>query len=140
MGKSWKVRDISEFLFTNKAISFDCFNFLIRYGKSRCDKQLLRGNSTSLSDTDSCKPIQLLESLPIVPCGLVAWSLFNDTYKFTIGGQLVAVNKKGIAWKRDREHKFGNVYPQNFLNNLPSNENGTLIGGASLDPTIPVSK
>lgn len=74
-----------------------------------------------------------------MPCGLIAWSLFNDTYSFTSGGTAVTVNKKGISWKSDREHKFGNVYPENFPNNLPSNQNGSLIGGASLDPNVPVS-
>lgn len=110
--------------------------YLCRYVKSRSDAQLLDGNST---ETSACKPEQTLGGNPIVPCGLIAWSLFNDTYNFTTSGQQIAINKKDISWKSDREHKFGkNVYPQNFPNNLNASENGTLIGGASLDPTIPV--
>lgn len=44
------------------------------------------------------------------------------------------VNKKNISWKSDREHKFGkDIYPYNF-------QNGTLIGGARLDPSVPLSE
>ena len=104
--------------------------------KSRSDQQLLDGNYT---ETTACKPEQTLGDQPIVPCGLIAWSLFNDTYKVTTGGQQLVINKTGISWKSDREHKFGgDVYPRNFPNNLNRSENGSLIGGASLDPNIPV--
>uniref|UniRef100_A0A0D6QS29 ALA-interacting subunit n=1 Tax=Araucaria cunninghamii TaxID=56994 RepID=A0A0D6QS29_ARACU len=103
-----------------------------RYVKSRSDKQLR--SSKNANDTDSCKPEkETAGGLPIVPCGLIAWSLFNDTYMFSKGGRNLTVNKKHISWKSDREHKFGkHVYPQNF-------QNGSLIGGAHLNPTIPLS-
>lgn len=102
-----------------------------RYVKSRSDKQLLHG--LAYNDTSSCKPIQSHNGLPIVPCGLIAWSLFNDTYTFALGSSELKVNRKNIAWKSDREHKFGkHVYPFNF-------QNGTLIGGGNLDPNIPLS-
>lgn len=84
-------------------------------------------------DTSSCRPLESSDDLPIVPCGLIAWSLFNDTYKFSRGPSELKVNRKNIAWKSDRNHKFGKlIYPFNF-------QNGTLIGGAKLDPDIPVS-
>ena len=104
---------------------------LYRYVKSRNDAQLKNGNSDDIS---SCKPEDNLSNgSAIVPCGLIAWSLFNDTYKFSRNNKQLDVNKKGISWKSDREHKFGkDVYPKNF-------QNGTLKGGASLDPLIPVS-
>lgn len=102
-----------------------------RYVKSRSDQQLLHGlgsNKTSL-----CKPEQSNNGLPIVPCGLVAWSLFNDTYNFIRGKSELNVNRKNIAWKSDRDHKFGkHVYPFNF-------QNGTLIGGGKLNSSVPVS-
>jgi hypothetical protein len=42
------------------------------------------------------------------------------------------VDKKDISWKSDREHKFGSdVFPSNF-------QSGSLIGGARLNPKIPV--
>jgi hypothetical protein len=67
---------------------------------------------------------------PIVPCGLVAWSIFNDTYTVMVNGETVEVNKKDIAWKSDKKHKFGNdIYPSNF-------QKGKLIGGAKLNESI----
>lgn len=80
----------------------------------------------------------------IIPCGLIAWSLFNDTYSFSLNNQNLSVNKKGISWKSDRDHKFGSdVFPKNFPNNFRNSSalNGTsfLIGGATLNESIPVS-
>jgi len=107
-----------------------------RYVKSRSDAQLRKNSSAS--DTSSCKPEDTVNgnaSLPIVPCGLIAWSLFNDTYSFSRNNSTLTVNKKGISWKSDRDHKFGSkVYPTNFQ------ANGTLIGGASLNSSIPLSE
>lgn len=78
-------------------------------------------------------PEDIRNGLPVVPCGLVAWSLFNDTYSFFRGIDELKVDRKNIAWRSDRDHKFGkDVYPFNF-------QNGTLVGGATLDPNIPVS-
>ncbi|XP_010923823.1 putative ALA-interacting subunit 2 isoform X2 [Elaeis guineensis] len=102
-----------------------------RFVKSRNDKQLLYG--LKYKDTSSCKPEESSNGLPIVPCGLIAWSLFNDSYAFVRDRGEMNVNRKNIAWKSDREHKFGkHVYPFNF-------QNGTLIGGGKLDPSIPLS-
>ncbi|PON82360.1 CDC50/LEM3 family [Trema orientale] len=102
-----------------------------RYVKSRSDQQLLHG--LGYNDTSTCQPEELNHGFPVVPCGLIAWSLFNDTYTFVRGRSELKVNRKNIAWKSDRDHKFGkHVHPFNF-------QNGTLIGGGSLDPTIPLS-
>ncbi|KAJ9153151.1 hypothetical protein P3X46_026625 [Hevea brasiliensis] len=101
-----------------------------RYVKSRSDQQLLHG--LKYNDTSSCKPEESNNGLPIVPCGLIAWSLFNDTYKFIRGTAELRINRKNIAWKSDRNHKFGkHVYPFNF-------QSGTLIGGGKLDPNVPL--
>ncbi|OWM81087.1 ALA-interacting subunit 3-like [Punica granatum] len=103
-----------------------------RYVKSRSDSQL-RSNSSANAVSD-CKPEDYSNGQVIVPCGLIAWSLFNDTYSFSRSGQQLAVNKRGISWKSDREHKFGkDVFPRNF-------QNGTLIGGARLNESIPLSE
>lgn len=103
-----------------------------RYVKSRSDQQL-RSRSNE-DDTSSCKPEDDANGRSIVPCGLVAWSMFNDTYSFfTNNNQQLPLNKRGISWKSDRDQKFGkDVFPKNF-------QNGTLIGGASLNESIPVS-
>ncbi|XVF77776.1 hypothetical protein PTKIN_Ptkin14bG0073800 [Pterospermum kingtungense] len=104
-----------------------------RYVKSRSDSQLKDDNSQN--DTDSCKPEgTTIDGKAIVPCGLIAWSLFNDTYSFSLNNQSLNVNKKGISWKSDRDSKFGkDVFPQNF-------QNGTLIGGAHLNDSLPLSE
>ncbi|KAI4312361.1 hypothetical protein MLD38_037178 [Melastoma candidum] len=102
-----------------------------RYVKSRSDNQLLQG--LNYSKTSSCKPEESSNGLPVVPCGLIAWSLFNDSYTFSRGMELLQVNRKDISWKSDRDHKFGKeVYPFNF-------QNGSFIGGGTLDPNIPLS-
>ncbi|XXG66012.1 hypothetical protein AAC387_Pa05g3574 [Persea americana] len=103
-----------------------------RYYESRSDQQLLNG--LKYNDSSSCDPEEFNNGLPVVPCGLIAWSLFNDTYTFLRETVELKVNKKNIAWKSDREHKFGkHVYPFNF-------QNGTFIGGGKLDPSVPLSE
>ncbi|TVU08456.1 hypothetical protein EJB05_41861 [Eragrostis curvula] len=102
-----------------------------RYVKSRNDAQLR--DAKKPNQTSACEPERYTaDGKPIVPCGLIAWSLFNDTYSFTRGNENLTVDKKDISWKSDREHKFGkDVYPSNF-------QNGSLIGGAKLNSSIPV--
>ena len=99
--------------------------------KSRSDAQLRYKKKES--EVSACKPEDMVDGKPIVPCGLIAWSLFNDTYSFAVRNQNITVNKKDISWKSDRDHKFGkDVYPKNF-------QKGSLIGGAHLNESIPVS-
>ncbi|KAL6629095.1 hypothetical protein ACP70R_028860 [Stipagrostis hirtigluma subsp. patula] len=103
-----------------------------RYVKSRNDAQLR--DASKANDTSNCDPETTVDGKPIVPCGLIAWSLFNDTYTFVRNNKNLTVNKKDISWKSDRDHKFGsNVFPKNF-------QKGALIGGKALDPTIPLSQ
>ncbi|GLU10604.1 hypothetical protein SLE2022_273970 [Rubroshorea leprosula] len=103
-----------------------------RYVKSRSDKQLR--SKTGESETKLCDPEGVSANGPIVPCGLIAWSLFNDTYKFKVKNKVLEVNKKNIAWKSDKSKKFGSdVYPKNF-------QSGGLIGGGQLNSSIPLSE
>ncbi|KAJ1290819.1 hypothetical protein BS78_02G272300 [Paspalum vaginatum] len=103
-----------------------------RYVKSRNNMQLR--NPKEVNNTQYCKPEATEHGSPIVPCGLVAWSLFNDTYSFARGNEALIVNKRGISWRSEREVIFGNrVFPKNF-------QNGSLIGGGTLDPNIPLSE
>ncbi|CAA0815479.1 ALA-interacting subunit 3 [Striga hermonthica] len=104
-----------------------------RYVRSRNDQQLRSPGSER--ETSSCSPEDTTpDGNPIVPCGLIAWSLFNDTYGITRNNQELAINKRDISWKSDRDRKFGdNVFPRNF-------QNGTLIGGGSLNASIPLSQ
>ncbi|PKA53097.1 ALA-interacting subunit 1 [Apostasia shenzhenica] len=104
-----------------------------RYVKSRSDKQLRYKSKEA--ETSTCAPeATTADGAPIVPCGLIAWSLFNDTYKFSLARRDLTVNKKDIAWASDKAHKFGSdVYPKNF-------QAGALIGGGKLDESIPLSE
>ncbi|XP_006655510.1 ALA-interacting subunit 1-like [Oryza brachyantha] len=104
-----------------------------RYVKSRSDKQLRDNESASVIKT--CEPEGTSEGgAPIVPCGLIAWSLFNDTYTFSVNKKAVQVNKKNIAWGSDRSSKFGSdVFPSNF-------QKGGLIGGGQLNEKLPLSE
>jgi uncharacterized protein YdeI (BOF family) len=99
--------------------------------KSRSDKQLLKPSKED--ETKICSPEgNTADGKPIVPCGLIAWSLFNDTYVFSANSAAIQVNKKNIAWASDKSHKFSkDVYPKNF-------QKGALIGGGKLNESIPV--
>lgn len=106
-----------------------------RYVKSRSDTQLR--SKAAEYDVSSCSPEDYTPSnlghQPIVPCGLIAWSLFNDTYRISNNNKDLVINKKNIAWKSDQKAKFGSdVYPKNF-------QAGGLIGGAKLNQSIPVN-
>ena len=79
-----------------------------RYVKSRDDNQLLGEFSTTVSP--DCKPFdENSDAMPIVPCGAIANSLFNDTLKLrSVSNGYVPVLKTGIAWPSDKEIKFRN--------------------------------
>jgi len=48
--------------------------------------------------------------LPAIPCGLVAKSIFNDTYElYDPSSQNVTIDDTDIAWSSDREFKFANI-------------------------------
>ncbi|CAL5062881.1 unnamed protein product [Urochloa decumbens] len=103
-----------------------------RYARSRSIRQL--SDPKMARDTRLCKPEAAADGGAIVPCGLVAWSLFNDTYSFARGNETLAVNKRGISWRSDRNRLFGkHVYPRNF-------QSSGLIGGGTLDPSKPLSE
>ncbi|KAI4317508.1 hypothetical protein L6164_025373 [Bauhinia variegata] len=110
-----------------------------RFVKSRNDHQLRYKSAEG--DTTGCDPERVTPAdgnnktqLPIVPCGLIAWSMFNDTYKLSSKNKDLVINKKNIAWSSDKTKKFGsNVYAKNF-------QAHDLIGGAKLDESIPLSE
>jgi hypothetical protein len=79
-----------------------------RYVKSRDDNQLL-GEFSDVVSSD-CKPFDVgINDKPIVPCGAIANSLFNDTLSLTsVSHGMVPVTNTGIAWPSDRNIKFQN--------------------------------
>jgi hypothetical protein len=86
-----------------------------RYVRSRDDQQL-KGDAQTVSQltaSSSCIYHVLAdpddESTIISPCGLVAWSVFNDSFAFfDASGAAVALDETGIAWASDLDHKFAN--------------------------------
>ncbi|XP_041827619.1 cell cycle control protein 50B [Melanotaenia boesemani] len=95
------------------------------YGASKDDNQLYGDLTFFQSPSSTCSPYNYDNNkIPIVPCGSVANSMFNDTFKLyqVIGGQktLVPFDGKGIAWWTDYNVKYRNpsVTPiKNAFNN-----------------------
>lgn len=84
-----------------------------KYGVSKDDNQLY-GDVDSFSDPDSaCNPFSKDKNgKPIVPCGALANSIFNDTFKLyrLVDGKKreVPLDGKGIAWWTDYNVKNRN--------------------------------
>ncbi|PFH47175.1 hypothetical protein AMATHDRAFT_68299, partial [Amanita thiersii Skay4041] len=76
-----------------------------RYVKSLNADQL-RGKFKSYENLDNsdCKPLGSINKKPIYPCGLIANSIFNDTFSSPVlqagssDGQVYNFSHKGIAW------------------------------------------
>lgn len=93
------------------------------------------------SGLDVCQP-QAYEggnpALPVVPCGLIAWSFFNDTYNLSVSTTgkppyvPLPLDSSDISWPSDRNVKFGNVPPQNFNTNETVRGGGTITTNVSL--------
>ncbi|RZC47112.1 hypothetical protein C5167_040052 [Papaver somniferum] len=106
-----------------------------RYAKSRSTAQLKDPSKETEIRACELEAKVGAKKQSIVPCGLIAWSLFNDTYSFSLGNnKTLVVNKKGISWKSDRDSRFGDkVFPRNF-------QDGAIQGGKRLDSSIPLSQ
>ena len=84
-----------------------------RYVRSRNDEQL-RGDDVDEDDLDDCEPLVEIDGRQ--QCGLIAASLFNDTFTLlNEDSDTVAVSNKGIAWESDVEHKFANGTSEAFI-------------------------
>jgi hypothetical protein len=114
-----------------------------RYASSRDDYQLA-GNIRKASQLGDCSPIvvygpdQSVTDVPddkvYNPCGLIAWSMFNDTFVLKNATTTICdgpqseqkgslCTKKGIAWSSDVDVKFkapkerkNRMYPQDYYN------------------------
>ncbi|KAF8477291.1 LEM3/CDC50 family protein [Kalaharituber pfeilii] len=85
-----------------------------RYVKS-VDERQLKGEAVSLSalrGSDACSPLITDPDTdkPYYPCGLIANSLFNDTFSDPVwitapgkDNETYAMTEKGIAWKSDKD-------------------------------------
>lgn len=98
-----------------------------RYVKSRSEKQLTGGVTSSLGDVAlaDCDPLRTRNGSILQPCGLVAQSYFNDTFVLaSVSSNLDGLNmsETGITWKADRD-RFKGVSPEErakYVNNTPS--------------------
>ena len=84
-----------------------------RYVKSRNDAQLRGEPPTSYSALEDCDPVRSLDGSKnpqdfYLPCGLIAWSVFNDTFSMTKDNTTIPLRKNGIAWESDSDKKFKN--------------------------------
>jgi len=84
-----------------------------RYVKSRSDTQLRGDVVSSYSSLSDCDPrISANGSKDpsnfYLPCGLIAWSIFNDTFVLRQGNTAIPLRKTGIAWSSDVKEKFNN--------------------------------
>jgi len=84
-----------------------------RYVKSRNDEQLRGDIVKSYSSLEDCDPLKSVDgshdsSKFYLPCGLIAWSLFNDTFALRSDNSSIPLRKNGIAWSSDVKEKFNN--------------------------------
>jgi len=85
-----------------------------RYVQSRSDEQLNGKPQNSYSDLSDCDPeISANGSTNpkdfYFPCGLIAKSMFNDTFfLYDNNSKPISMQKTGIAWSTDRQYKFQN--------------------------------
>ncbi|KAL4466699.1 hypothetical protein ABPG72_009505 [Tetrahymena utriculariae] len=85
------------------------------------DIQQLRGQDRSASDLVSCAPFvtnadmgktvsiggnPLNPSDPAIPCGLIAKTFFNDTFRMQQGDQNISIIDNDIAWDVDIEYNY----------------------------------
>jgi len=98
-----------------------------RYVKSKDYKQLM-GETVAADSLSQCAPIEknsdlsnvgifqnvagapLVATSPAIPCGLIAKSIFTDSYSIKKKGTTtnIPIYQKGIAWKSDVDYKFKN--------------------------------
>eukprot|EP00300_Choanocystis_sp_HF-7_P024526 c25_g1_i2.p3 GENE.c25_g1_i2~~c25_g1_i2.p3 ORF type:complete len:225 (+),score=40.61 c25_g1_i2:313-987(+) len=92
-----------------------------RYVKSRNDAQLLGKPPSEWSKIEDCLPRRAVNedrdkgsrARWFLPCGLIAWTSFNDTFNITAVGASTSIpwRKTGIAWETDKSAKFRNPAP-----------------------------
>lgn len=99
-----------------------------RYVKSKSDNQLNGDYQTlnEIKNSDDCSPVEtnadmgkkisvsgkeLVQSDVAIPCGLIAKSLFNDTFSLYNSDktQEIEIDQKDIAWEADKKLKYKNT-------------------------------
>ncbi|CUS06855.1 unnamed protein product [Tuber aestivum] len=103
------------------------------------DEGQLKGEVRSYDDLDGsggCTPLAGADGVPYYPCGLVANSMFNDSFTSPVRvrdginspGEEYLMTNKGIAWGADRERYRKTRYrpdqvipPRNWVKRFPQN-------------------
>jgi len=100
------------------------------YARSYTQDQLRGKRLTDTKDFKHCDPWKYGNTTAPsvdtiwIPCGLIARSLFNDTFSLrTLGGREIPWTKEGIAWQSDLDTLFADLAPD--------------TQGVILDPPIP---
>lgn len=80
------------------------------YIKGRSAEQLRgKANPTVVDCSNAGDGIDFDENNPVVPCGLTAYSFFNDTFRLCRDPECtneIQLRKNGIAWDIDKEQRF----------------------------------
>lgn len=106
-------------------------NFLQNHRRFIKSKSISQLNGSVLSTGDlkiDCDPVVTVKDLgikttlsgkrldddePANPCGLMARTVFNDTYTLEqMDGTPIFIDETNISWPSDREHRF--AYPENY--------------------------
>jgi hypothetical protein len=88
-----------------------------RYVKSRNDAQLRGEIVKTRSALADCSPVLSNDTKSndpnffFLPCGLIANTMFNDSFQLRDSDGYVELRKKGIAWPTDVKNKFKNPPP-----------------------------
>ena len=93
-------QDNRKYLKSKSNVQLSGENLNVEYIQRDCDPIVLNKH---LDKKFSLNGTPLDPEAPANPCGLIAKSAFNDTYKLFFEGKPVTINDKGIAWSRDIE-------------------------------------
>ncbi|AWP16366.1 putative cell cycle control protein 50A-like isoform 2 [Scophthalmus maximus] len=115
------------------------------YGVSKDPNQLSGDLDSFKVPSDSCAPYEYVGKTPIVPCGSVANSMFNDSFKLyqiVSGAKIqVTLDGKGIAWWTDYNVKYRNPSVTPLKNAFNGTVKPTFWSKPAyeLDPTDPAN-
>ena len=69
----------------------------------------------------------------ISPCGVQAWSFFNDSYAVTVNGAATTIDSANIAWKSDLKYKLGDYAPTNMNTDQATRGGAQITGNVDTD-------